>query len=527
MWLLEAEVRKVLTSIEQAGFKPSAEQLAHFTAFTGRMGGDGESRILTIAGDKAEIAVRGVLTASPSILAMLFGGGNTTYAEIISALSIAEQTDDVKSITLSVDSPGGHIDGLFQAMEAIRKAEKPINGVVVNMAASAAYMLISQADKVLALNEASRVGSIGIMGAFRTKDDEVIISSSKAPNKNPDVTTEEGRSVIQKELDGLHDLFVSGIARGRGVSVEDVNNNFGKGSMLLAREAKARKMIDAISSEVVGDTSGPVIMQGPEGALKVPVTAGPTVAGVNQGVISAGATPPFKDYPISGKSWDSTAAVRRWREQSGSTEAPSATYKNGFFWYDTEAPENFGSYKLPFVDVENGSVKAVRNGVNAANGAMQGARGGVQIPAADRTKVQAHIDKYRDKITKQDQNKEGKGMTKEELKAENPALYAELVQEGVKAERDRVQAHMTMGEAFGAMDTATKAIKDGSGFTASIQAEYMAAGNKKKETVDRAGDNPDLNIDSAAPAAVAKADLVAAEVERLTGVATTAQGGLK
>jgi len=418
MWLLEAGVRKVLTSLEQAGFKPSAEQLGHFTAFTGRMGGDDESRILTIAGDKAEIAVRGILTASPNILAMLFGGGNTTYAEIISALNTAEQTDDVKSITLSVDSPGGHIDGLFQAMEAVRKAEKPINGVVINMAASAAYMLISQADKVLALNEASRVGSIGIMGSFRVPDDEVVVSSSKAPNKNPDVTTEEGRSVIQKELDGLHDLFASGIARGRGVSVEDVNNNFGKGSMLLAREAKARKMIDAISSEVLGDTSGPVIMQNVEGAAGVPVTAGPT---------------------------------------------------------------------------------------------------------ADRAKEPTHVDK----ITKQDQNKEGKGMTKEELKAENPALYAELVQEGVTAERDRVQAHMTMGESFGAMDTATKAIKDGSGFTAAIQAEYMAAGNKKKEIEARAGDNPDLTIDPAAPAATDKATIVAAEVERLTGAATIAEGGLK
>jgi len=114
----------------------------------------------------------------------------------------------------------------------------------------------------------------------------------------------------------------------------------------------------------------------------------------------------FKDYPIYEKEWDSAAAVGRWREKSGSTEEPSSSYKNGFFWYDQNAPENFGSYKLPFVDVIDNTVYAIRRGVFAANGAMSGARGGVNIPSDEKPAVQSHIDKYLKKIEKFDEEQQ-------------------------------------------------------------------------------------------------------------------------
>jgi len=144
---------------------------------------------------------------------------------------------------------------------------------------------------------------------------------------------------------------------------------------------------------------------------------------------AAGATS-FKDLQIVDKSWDSTAAIKRVRTATGSTEKPSASYKNAFFWYDSADSENFGAYKLPFVDVDGGKLKAVRRGVFAAKGAMAGARGGVKIPASDRAAVNSHIDKYVQKIEKQDQQKktasavldenEGEKMDLAELLAANP-----------------------------------------------------------------------------------------------------------
>lgn len=151
----------------------------------------------------------------------------------------------------------------------------------------------------------------------------------------------------------------------------------------------------------------------------------------------AGATSSFKDYPVdSARGWDSTAAVRRWREKSGSTDEPSSEYKNGFFWYDTENPENFGSYKLPFVDVVGGQVKAIRRGVFAANGAMKGARGGVQIPQADRPKVQAHIDKYLNKIEEEAEDMK----LLDDFLNENPAARAEYDKRIANAEAQGAKA---------------------------------------------------------------------------------------
>lgn len=108
----------------------------------------------------------------------------------------------------------------------------------------------------------------------------------------------------------------------------------------------------------------------------------------------------FKDLPLAdrGMAWSKSEALKRVREKTGSTEKPSASYRNAFFWFDSGNADNFGAYKLPFVDVVNGQLKAVPRGIFAAAAAMRGARGGVDIPAADKGRVTAHINKYYNKM---------------------------------------------------------------------------------------------------------------------------------
>lgn len=72
-----------------------------------------------------------------------------------------------------------------------------------------------------------------------------------------------------------------------------------------------------------------------------------------------------------------------------------------------------------------------------------------------------------------------KAMTLAELRAQHPDIFAAAVQEGVTQERERVQAHLTMAEASGAMPTAIAAINSGEGLTVKVQAEYLAAGMKR------------------------------------------------
>lgn len=78
----------------------------------------------------------------------------------------------------------------------------------------------------------------------------------------------------------------------------------------------------------------------------------------------------------------------------------------------------------------------------------------------------------------------------EELKAQFPDVYALAIQAGIDQEKDRVTAHITMGEAGNCQDLAVKNIKDGNVMTATVQAEYMAEGMKKHDISERNEDDP-------------------------------------
>lgn len=105
---------------------------------------------------------------------------------------------------------------------------------------------------------------------------------------------------------------------------------------------------------------------------------------------------PFQDLPLADREreWDSDAAVARIREFTESEDAPTEAYRDAFLWYDRDNAETFGAYKLPVADVVNGRLVAVPRAVFAAAAAMQGARGGVDIPEQDVPGVIGHIERY-------------------------------------------------------------------------------------------------------------------------------------
>ncbi len=364
-WLLEAGIRRQLEQARAAGIIPTAEQTAHFASLRGTINAESNSRIMAIAGDTAEISVKGVLTQEADFFAMLFGGGNTTFPEIISALAEAEANPAITKVVLAVDSPGGTVAGLFETIAAIESFSKPIESVVSNLAASAAFAIVASTDKITATNRATTFGSVGIVAQFFVDEDVVTITSTDAPKKRPDVTTEEGVAAVREELDALHEIFVDAIAAGRGTTAKKVNAEFGQGGVFLADEALKRGMIDAV---VVAQPS-------------LSVVAKPT---------------------------------------------------------------------------------ARKGGTNSEKGPMD----------------------------------------LQELKAQHPAVYAAAVgvgvEEGTKDERDRVAAHLTMGEASGDMKTAVAAIGDGSGMTVSLQATYMAAGMNRRDINDRQDDDAGADAGTAA-----------------------------
>ena len=89
--------------------------------------------------------------------------------------------------------------------------------------------------------------------------------------------------------------------------------------------------------------------------------------------------------------WDGTQAEKRIREFTNSTDMPSNDYRKYFMYFDSEKPENFGSYKLQFADVVDGKPMIMPRAIFAIAGILNGARGGVDIPAEDRNKITTTI----------------------------------------------------------------------------------------------------------------------------------------
>jgi len=104
----------------------------------------------------------------------------------------------------------------------------------------------------------------------------------------------------------------------------------------------------------------------------------------------------FGDLPLADRdrSWDGAAAEKRVRAWAEATDEPNERYRDAHVWYDADAKENFGSYKLLIADVIGGTLRAVPRGVMAAAAVMQGSRGGVDLPAKDVDRVKSHLAKY-------------------------------------------------------------------------------------------------------------------------------------
>lgn len=257
-WLLDAATFEAMQAAITYEIKEShMEKLAQFAQ---------KPSIYTPENGNGVIQIRGVLTQERNVLAQLFGGGNTTYPSIVSAVQEADNDPRVSQIVLDVHSGGGETDGLFETIAVIQAASKPVI-TRASLAASAAYALAAQGKTIEAKGPSSGFGSIGVMGRVMLSSSHVEITSTNAPHKRPDPTTDEGKAVIRAYLDQIHELFVGAIAQGRGITAAQVNSGYGQGASFLAAKAKELGLIDSISGPTVKAVPSKPIAASGEGNL--------------------------------------------------------------------------------------------------------------------------------------------------------------------------------------------------------------------------------------------------------------------
>ncbi len=111
----------------------------------------------------------------------------------------------------------------------------------------------------------------------------------------------------------------------------------------------------------------------------------------------------YQDLPLADRrrTWDRDAAEDRIRRWAKAQEAPNARYRKAFLWYDADKADEFTAYKLPIADVVGGQLKAVPRAVMAAAQVLEGARGGVRLPAKDKAAVRRNVSRYYEKMGRQ------------------------------------------------------------------------------------------------------------------------------
>jgi hypothetical protein len=108
----------------------------------------------------------------------------------------------------------------------------------------------------------------------------------------------------------------------------------------------------------------------------------------------------FQDLPLADRDreWDGDEAERRVRDWAGAEDHPTPRYRDAHVWYDGDKEDNFTAYKLLIADVVDGKLVAVPRGVIAAAGVVQGARGGVDVPEDEVSRVRGHLGRYYEKM---------------------------------------------------------------------------------------------------------------------------------
>lgn len=210
-------------------------------------------------GGVAVVGVQGVLMARPNIWSRIMGWAS--YAGLSDTLGELTARDDVSAIVLDINSPGGAVMGLDDAVAAVKAAAavKPVYAIASPMAASAGYWLAVHATEIIADRGAS-VGSIGTLmqrvepiGAGSDGVQRVVMKSSNARAKASSVGTPDDRGLAQIGLDRAEARFLDDVAEGRGIARDDLTRRLALtddtttgGELFDADDAQARGLVDRI-----------------------------------------------------------------------------------------------------------------------------------------------------------------------------------------------------------------------------------------------------------------------------------------
>lgn len=210
------------------------------------------TRVVTMRDGIAVIPVTGPIMRYANMFTRISGA--TSTQELATDLQAALDDPKVKGIILNVDSPGGEANGINELGDMVYAArgKKPIKAYGGGTVASASYWIGSSADE-LVIDDTALLGSIGVvvevaLREAREGEKRYTITSSNAPNKRPNLETEEGRAELSKTIDALGEVFVAKVARNLGVTPDQVPAMGDHGGLKVGAAAVASGLAHRLGS---------------------------------------------------------------------------------------------------------------------------------------------------------------------------------------------------------------------------------------------------------------------------------------
>lgn len=190
--------------------------------------------------------------------AMLSFFGCTSYDDIWRAVEACRE-QGLQGAMLRMNSPGGDAAGpgeLADFFWSLRADGFPVWTYCETQCASAAVWIASQTEKMIA-HETAFIGWIGVIRGPLFDDSKLLekaglkpieIVSKHAKAKRTVPLDDEVLERFQVMVDDLGDCFEADVARGRGVSSEEVAERFGGGTGLIAQKALDAGLIDELGT---------------------------------------------------------------------------------------------------------------------------------------------------------------------------------------------------------------------------------------------------------------------------------------
>jgi len=194
-------------------------------------------------------------TMSRELSAMEKVCGAVDVEEVAALLRKADQDASAQAIVLSVDSPGGSVNGTEELAATIASLSKPVIAHTAGTAASGAYWAFSQADARY-ISESAQAGSVGVYSAMLDESARYaanglrreVIKSEGSPLKAAGVPgtslSEDQRKQMQATVDGLYERFAGAVK----AAMPNVQPEALTGGMYFGSKAVSMGLADSVAS---------------------------------------------------------------------------------------------------------------------------------------------------------------------------------------------------------------------------------------------------------------------------------------